>query len=93
MQQYDRLIGRLKAQCILKGGIKFGVEIPGTVEEEVSLDGKNGNSLWQDAIEKEMNNLHISFKMLRRHGKPPAGNTEITCHLVSDLKIDMTRKN
>ena len=50
--------------------MKFGVEILDTVEESVGLDEKNGNSLCQDSIDKEMNNLLIAFKLLEIHGKP-----------------------
>ena len=40
------MIGRLQAQRIRKGQMKFGIEIPGTVEQAIALDAKNGNSLW-----------------------------------------------
>ena len=53
----------LKGQLILKGRMKFGVEIPDTVEEEVHLEESNSNSLWKDSIYKEMKNSHIAFKM------------------------------
>ena len=72
--------------------MKFGVEIPVTVEDSISLYEKNGNSLWKDYTEKEMINLRIFFKLLERRGKLPVGYTEIICHLVFDLKLDMTRK-
>ena len=73
--------------------MKFGVEIPGTFEEAVSIDEKNGNSLWQNSIKKEMtNNSRINFKLLEKHGKPPVGYTEITCHLLFEINLDMTRK-
>ena len=73
--------------------MKFGVEILDTVEESVGLDEKNGNSLCQDSIEKEMNNSLIAFKLLERHGKPYVDYTKITCHLLLDLKLDMTIKS
>ena len=72
--------------------MKFRVEILGTVEEAVSLNEKNGNSLWKDTINKEIKNSWTAFKLLNRHGKPPVGYNNITCHLVFDLKLDMTRK-
>ena len=72
--------------------MKFRVEILGTVEEAVSLNEKNGNSLWKDTINKEIKNSRTVFKLLKRHGKSPVGYNNITCHLVFDLKLDMTRK-
>ena len=73
--------------------MKFGVEIPGTVEEAISLDKNNGKSLWQDSIDKEMKNSRIVFNILDRHGKPLVGYTKITCDLLFDIKLDMTRKS
>ena len=73
--------------------MKFGVEIPGVDYEVVSLDRKNGNILWQDNIQKEITNSYNAFKILERHGKPTSGYTEITCHLVFEIKLDMTRKS
>ena len=92
MKQRDQLIGRLKARRVRKGRMKFGIEVPGTVEEAIHLDKQNGNTLWQDAIRKEMVNSRIAFKLMERHTSPPVGFKEITCHLVFDIKLDMTRK-
>ena len=39
-----------------------------------------------------MNNSLVSFKLCNKLDKSPVGNTEITCHLIFDLKIDMTWK-
>ena len=72
--------------------MKFGVEIPGTVEEAISFDEKNGNTIWKDSVEKEMKNSCITFKLLQRHGKLPVGYTEVNFHLVFCFKLDMTIK-
>ena len=37
-------------------------------------------------------NSKVAFKLLSRGESPPVGHQEITCHLVFDLKLDMTRK-
>ena len=37
--------------------MKFGVDMPQTVEEAQELDKKNGYTFWQDAIKKEYNNV------------------------------------
>ena len=72
--------------------MKFGIEIPGTVEQAKELDRKNGNTLWSDAITKEMKNSKVAFELLARGEKAPVGYKEITCHLIFDLKLDMTHK-
>jgi hypothetical protein len=43
---------------------KFGFQVPKTWGEAVKLDEEKGNTLWQDAISKEMNNFRIAFKIL-----------------------------
>ena len=67
--------------------MKFGIDIPATYE-----DKKNGNTLWQDATKKEMNNVEIAFKFLDEGTKLPIGFKKITCHLIFDVKFDLTRK-
>ena len=70
--------------------MKFWIQIPGTVEQALRLDKESGNNLWQTAIEKEWKNSRIAFKLLERGEPPPVGFKEITCHLIFDLKLDMT---
>ena len=48
--------------------------------------------LWQEAIAKKMNNIRVAFQVLDHDEQPPIGYTEITCHLIFDVKIDLTRK-
>ena len=71
----------------------FGVEIPNTVKEALELDKKNGNNLWRDAIEKEMKNVKVAFKLTDNvGGKETVGFQKITCHMVFVVKMDFTRK-
>ena len=56
------------------------------------LDEANNNTLWQDAIKKEMVNAKCAFKLLAQGDKPPPGYNEILCHLVFNVKLDMTQK-
>ena len=92
LRHRDRMISRLKTMRHRKGRMKFGIQIPGTVEEALKLDNEAGNKLWQTAIEKEWKNSRVAFKLLERGQPPPVGFKEITCHLIFDLKLDMTRK-
>jgi hypothetical protein len=43
---------------------KFRIQVPKTWGEAVKLDEENGNTLWQYAIRKDMNNIRIAFKVL-----------------------------
>ena len=58
----------------VKKSHKFGIELPKTVEQALALDAKNGNTLWADAISKEMENVRVAFEALP-DGKPvPIGH-------------------
>ena len=67
---------------------KFGIELPKTVRDAKRLDAQNGNTLWQDAIQKEMNAVRVAFKILNKGDKPPPTYQEIRCHMVFDIKMD-----
>ena len=41
---------------------KFGIELPKNIEQALALDAKNSNSLWADAISKEMENFRVAFE-------------------------------
>lgn len=78
---------------------KFGVIIPRTVEEALRLDAENGNHLWQQAIEKEMTNVRIAFEEFTggtlddvKARKKLVGYQRINCHMIFDVKMDLTRK-
>ena len=38
----------------IKGKTKYGVMVPRICIQAVALDKRNGNTLWQNAVEKEM---------------------------------------
>ncbi len=44
----------------LKRTYKFDIECPKTVEDALELDKYNGNTMWADAIAKEMKNVRVS---------------------------------
>ena len=64
--------------------IKFGVQVPMGVKMAFYLDKKNGNTLWCDAIRKELSQL-TEFKIFRalKRGEPvPPGYKQIPYHIV-----------
>ena len=90
IKQRNTIISKMARR--VRKRMKFGIDIPATYEEAVALDKKNGNTLWQDATRKEMNNVEIAFKFLDDGTKVPIGFKKITCHLIFDVKFDLTRK-
>ena len=62
------------------------------MEEAKDIDKANGNRLWQEAIEKEMYNVGVAFKILDDTEHLPVGYTKSSGHMVFDVKMDFTRK-
>jgi hypothetical protein len=73
---------------------KFGIEVPKSWDDCVRLDKENDNTLCQDAVRKEMNNVRIAFKIINgEESPPPPTYQEIRCHMIFDIKIeDFCRK-
>ena len=93
LKKRDRIINKINtARPHRKGKLKYGILIPATVEEALRLDKKNNNTLWADAMEKEMKNSRIAFELLSRDSKPPPGYKKITCHMNFEIKMDLRRK-
>jgi len=82
-----RIMAKVKSKYWLTSH-KFGIKIPKTVEEALELDRANGNTLWQDAIKKEMANVRVAFQLCE-NGKQdiPIGYQEIQCHMIFDVKM------
>ena len=59
LKKRDRIIAgvRKRQTRYLTRSHKFGIELPKTVEEALTLDAKNGNILWADAISKKLKNI------------------------------------
>ena len=68
------------------------MRIPRSIEEAYKLDQVNGNTLWKDAIAKEMKNVSVAFEILEDYENLPVGYQPVTCHLIFDVKMDFTRK-
>jgi hypothetical protein len=71
---------------------KFGIEVPNTVKEALVLDCKNGNTLWADAIAKEMRGVYIAFNILPDGHSGPIGFQKIPCHMIFDVKMEDFRQ-
>jgi hypothetical protein len=67
---------------------KFGIEIPKTANEALALDCMNDNTLWADAITKEMREVCIALNILPDGGFAPIGYQKILCHMVFDVKME-----
>ena len=103
IRKRNRIINKVKSRY-WKTTHKFGIELPHSVLDAIKIDEKNGNTLWQDAVEKEMQKVRglgtferwdkATPDELRETPQLLPGFQEITCHMVFDVKMDgkFTRK-
>jgi len=58
----------------------------------LELDKINNNTLWFQAIRKEMANVRIAFKVLDPSETLPIGYTTVPLRRIFNLKLDFTLK-
>lgn len=87
LRKRDRIIKAVNKRYHNRN-FKFGLEIPKTVKRAKEIDEANGNTLWQDAIAKEMAAVRIAFDIMDPDKKTPPGYQYMDCHLIFDIKID-----
>ena len=91
IKKQNRII-KLVQHRSTKKQLKFGVQVPQSVKEALELDRKNGNHLWSDAINKDLKNVIVAFKLLSEGERAPVRSTKIPYHIIFDVRFDLTRK-
>ena len=91
IKRRSKIISAIKSRMVKKTH-KYGVELPSDVGEAYKLDEINKNTLWRDAIRKEMTNVMVAFDILGEDETLPNGLSSLKVHLIFDVKMDMTRK-
>jgi hypothetical protein len=91
IRKRDVILSKLKAR-IRKTTHKYGIEIPTSLEHAYEIDRENKNTIWRDALAKEMLNIGIAFEVLDEGKQAPPGWKPVTGHLIWDVKMDFTRK-
>jgi len=66
---------------------KFGIELPSSARHAYEIDQRNGNTLWRDAIDKEMTNVKVAFKVMDNDEVVPPGYQKMSCHMIFDIKL------
>ena len=82
----NRIIGKIKTRYWLKTHM-YGIEVPRTWKEAVEIDRKNGNTLWQDAVRKEMKTVRPAFEVHDGEERDLVGFTKITGHIIFMVKL------
>ena len=91
LRSRDRIIAGVNKR-ISRTNHKHGVELPTSVAHAKKLDEKNGNTLWTDAINREMENLKVVFDVLEDGAKIPVGCKKVSSHLVFDIHMMLEGK-
>ena len=95
----NRIIAKVKKRY-WKTNYKYGVKLPHSVQEALAIDRETGTDFWWKAIQKEMKKVMIAFEfdesvtpdMVRMDPTKYVGFQEISCHMIFDVKMDLTRK-
>jgi hypothetical protein len=93
LKKRERIIKAVKGReaKYLKRCVKFGIEVPRTVREALELDRKNGNTLWADAIKREMEVVRTAFRIADDGEVIPTGYQQIRCQIIFDVKRENFR--
>ena len=85
LEKRNLFIGKIKSRY-LDTSHKFGIRLPHSVDEAIKLDKENKNTMWQDAIAKEMVNVRPTFKPLigsvQEAKSKMVGYQQIRCHMI-----------
>ena len=92
LKKCDRHVNKVKSRY-WNNKFKFGVEVPLKVEDSLRIDLQNGNTLWHDSIGKYTKNSRFTFNFLEREDHAPVGYKKITCHLIFNVKTNLTSKS
>ena len=87
LKKRNRILAKVKSKYWLRTH-KFGIRIPKSVEEAKKIDEQNGDTLWWDAICKEMRNVCPAFEVFE--GKVeniPKDYQFMRCHMIFDVKF------
>jgi hypothetical protein len=73
---------------------KFGIQVPKGIKNAIDLHKKNGNHLWQQAINTELKQItdYQTFIVLDSDKDIPTGYHKIPYHMVFDVKYDLRHK-
>ena len=92
LKKRDRIIAAV-AHRTKKRKFKFGFEVPASVADAMRIDKENGNTLWMDALRKEMKDVRVAFKFIEdREAKIPPGYQQIGGHIIWDVKMENFRR-
>jgi hypothetical protein len=88
----SRMANQAKLAAFRRGPIyHFGFRILRSPQEAIRIDNENGNTLWQDAMTLDTEQLQ-EFCTFKDLGPPPTGYKKIRVHFVFAVKHDGRHK-
>ena len=91
LRNRDRIIASVNFRT-RKATHKYGIEIPTSIKHAEEIDRRNKNTFWKYAINLEMSNIGVAFKILDTGETPPPGYRKSSGHMIYSVKMDFTRK-
>jgi hypothetical protein len=67
---------------------KSGIEVPNSWDDCMLLDMEYGDTMWQDALRKEMKNVSVALKVMNGDKAIPPIYQEIHSHMIFDVKME-----
>ena len=87
LKKRNRILAKVKSKYWLRTH-KFGIRIPKSVEEARKIDEQNGETLWWDAICKDMKNVCPAFEVFEgSEDDIPKDHQFKRCHMIFDVKF------
>ena len=87
LKKRNRILAKVKSKYCLRTH-KFGIRIPKSVEEAKKIDEQNGDTLWWDAICKEMRNVRPAFEVFEGQVENiPKDYQFMRCHMIFNIKF------
>ena len=71
---------------------KYGVKLPSIVQEKYDIDKANDNTLWRDALNKEMENLKVDFSILLDGKYLPVHYAKASGYFIFDVRVALELK-
>ena len=87
MKKRNCILTKVKTKYWLRSH-KIGIRIPKSAEEANKVDNQNGNTLWCDAICKEIRSVRSAFDVFEgTKDQLPVGYQFMKCHMIFDVKF------
>ena len=85
IKKQNKIVSTVASRMWIKN-TKYGMRIPTSITEAYEIDKENGNTLWRDAIKREMGNMSVAFEVLE-DGKRPSAAHKASSVGVFDIPI------